>query len=615
MAITLRTGSYGSYYGSLPGFSESIGDSAQLNINALYIFKYLKAKKWTLQAIAGLLGNMQHESALNPGRWQGEKVNNLSGGFGLIQWTGADIHLNWCKTNKYSDPTTMDANLAHIVAEAESNASWFYSTTADRYKYLETKGITGYKISYTEFTQSTDNPANLAAIFAWNRERSLDVLYGDQTARDTVVSDRGTSASVWYDYLLAYTTGATIDKVLSWAADIANDNRHGYDQTNRWGPDYDCSSLVISAWEQANIPVKSEHGATYTGNLVDAFKNAGFTDVTSLVTLSSGVGLAVGDVVWTAGHVEMVYSVTDTITLVGAHINENGEVTGGITGDQTNNEISIANYYNYPWTTVLRFSSSTYMPDPPVINSFISTDISTVTASFEIKITGDSLTSFTYSIIKINKKGEESEAGTGELPLISEQTFTVEGLVPDTDYRIKVTVTNSGGSTESETTFKTLQDYPDPVESINIAPINNKNLETSNFLASIVSPARWGYWKDVANNDYGYLVFFIANSKLLHSFYNSVADSLYLKPIDADITHGMNFQVGISSWVTDNDGEKVFALPGEIFPVGSNSIMLKDISEMSDTWFIISNNRINRVQPYITTDNSSTFKPIRLFKR
>lgn len=33
----------------------------------------------------------------------------------------------------------------------------------------------------------------------------------------------------------------------AWAAD----NSHGYDQANRWGPDYDCSSAVISAWELA----------------------------------------------------------------------------------------------------------------------------------------------------------------------------------------------------------------------------------------------------------------------------------------------------------------------------------------------------------------------------
>ena len=41
------------------------------------------------------------------------------------------------------------------------------------------------------------------------------------------------------------------EKAVTWAIEIANDPAHGYDQDNRWGPDYDCSSLVISAWQQA----------------------------------------------------------------------------------------------------------------------------------------------------------------------------------------------------------------------------------------------------------------------------------------------------------------------------------------------------------------------------
>ena len=46
-----------------------------------------------------------------------------------------------------------------------------------------------------------------------------------------------------------------IEKAVTWALAIANDNTHGYDQQYRWGPDYDCSSLIISAWQQAGVPV------------------------------------------------------------------------------------------------------------------------------------------------------------------------------------------------------------------------------------------------------------------------------------------------------------------------------------------------------------------------
>lgn len=141
------------------------------------------------------------------------------------------------------------------------------------------------------------------------------------------------------------------DSAVSWALSIANDNSHGYDQTSRWGPDYDCSSLIIQAYENAGVPVKS-NGASYTGDMVSAFKKCGFKDVTSSITLSSGSGLIKGDVVWKSGHVEMV---SRAGYLVGASINENGETTGGQTGDQTGNEIRERTYYNSPWTIVLRY--------------------------------------------------------------------------------------------------------------------------------------------------------------------------------------------------------------------------------------------------------------------
>ena len=46
-----------------------------------------------------------------------------------------------------------------------------------------------------------------------------------------------------------------IEKYVTWAVNIANDNTHGYSQAVRWSPDYDCSSFVISALEAAGFPM------------------------------------------------------------------------------------------------------------------------------------------------------------------------------------------------------------------------------------------------------------------------------------------------------------------------------------------------------------------------
>ena len=137
------------------------------------------------------------------------------------------------------------------------------------------------------------------------------------------------------------------------AINIANDNTHGYSQVNRWRKDYDCSSLVITVVENAGIPVKSKGGATYTGNMLSAFKRCGFTDVTNRVNLATGAGLIRGDILLNRTHHTEIY--IGNGRNVGAHSSETGGVTGK-SGDQTGKEICTNAYYNYPWTNVLRYT-------------------------------------------------------------------------------------------------------------------------------------------------------------------------------------------------------------------------------------------------------------------
>jgi hypothetical protein len=146
----------------------------------------------------------------------------------------------------------------------------------------------------------------------------------------------------------------TINKAVAWAVAVADDPAHGYDQQNRWGADYDCSSFVITAWQQAGVPVKTS-GASYTGNMYWAFINCGFRDVTNSINLNTGAGLEKGDVVLNTKHHTELY--IGNGKMVKASINELGSVTGGKTGDQTGREIYVGNYYkpSYGWDYVLRY--------------------------------------------------------------------------------------------------------------------------------------------------------------------------------------------------------------------------------------------------------------------
>ena len=163
------------------------------------------------------------------------------------------------------------------------------------------------------------------------------------------------------------TVQETIDKAVAWALSIANDPTYGYDQSSRWGPNYDCSSFVISAWQQAGVPVKTA-GASYTGNMLSAFLKCGFRNVLSLVNVSTGYGLKKGDVLLnTVHHTELYIGDGKDVK---ASINEKGTVTGGKSGDQTGREICVGNYYNYPWNYVLRyFGNGSEEPEKPVEHS------------------------------------------------------------------------------------------------------------------------------------------------------------------------------------------------------------------------------------------------------
>ena len=141
-----------------------------------------------------------------------------------------------------------------------------------------------------------------------------------------------------------------IERALQWALDIAADQSHGYSQQNRWGPDYDCSSLVLQAYRQAGADIG---GATYTGNMY-LLKQLGFTDVTKQINLTTGAGLQRGDILYyhksgNIGHTAM-YAGNGRI------VHARGQSYGsGRTGDQ-GSEIAVTAYYRGSWTTVLRYT-------------------------------------------------------------------------------------------------------------------------------------------------------------------------------------------------------------------------------------------------------------------
>lgn len=78
-----------------------------MNNNAEMVYRYFSEldTPWAGEAIAGMLGNMQAESTINPGLWENGDKNNQEVGFGLVQWTPASKYIEWAKYTFMSGDT------------------------------------------------------------------------------------------------------------------------------------------------------------------------------------------------------------------------------------------------------------------------------------------------------------------------------------------------------------------------------------------------------------------------------------------------------------------------------------------------------------------------------
>lgn len=323
-----------------------------------YIWGYFMGKINNAYGVAGLMGNLFAESALNPKNLQNTYETSLgftddsytaavdsgqysksqfvhdSAGYGLAQWTywsrKQNLYEYW-KGGTYSSIGSIELACDFLYYELSKSYKGVLST-------LETAG--SVREASNKVLHSFEKPADQSEAVEIKRAG-----YGQgyfDTYADPVID---------YDGIKA--------RAVSWIEAIANDDSHGYDQTNRWGPDYDCSSLVIEAYEQAGMPVKT-NGASYTGNMVDVFMESGF----ERLIYDRYMEMKAGDVLWVEGHTAMY--IGDGY-LVEAYSNENGEATGGEPGDQTTLEIRTSIFPSTSqWSWVLRLpSNEPVIPDEP----------------------------------------------------------------------------------------------------------------------------------------------------------------------------------------------------------------------------------------------------------
>lgn len=153
---------------------------SEMENNATEFYGYFNSKGFTIESVAGMLGNLQQESNINPGMKQ---TASASSGWGLIQWTPSSNLTNYA--------TAHGTNWA--TGEIQTQLMWDEIINGYGGQWIPKPSL-GYGYTGAEFSQLT-NIAEACKAYLYERER----------AGVEALTKRLTYANNWYEYLTGVT--------------------------------------------------------------------------------------------------------------------------------------------------------------------------------------------------------------------------------------------------------------------------------------------------------------------------------------------------------------------------------------------------------------------------
>lgn len=144
--------------------------------NAYMVWQHFNSLGFSSAAIAGLMGNMQRESTINPGVWQSLTVG--SGGYGLVQWTPASGWFDWAADHNIdtSDADESGDGQCDCINDCVAQGQWIPTSA--------------YPYSWSEYAALTDHA-----------EATKAFLYEYERAGVEALDDRLRYAAYWYEVI------------------------------------------------------------------------------------------------------------------------------------------------------------------------------------------------------------------------------------------------------------------------------------------------------------------------------------------------------------------------------------------------------------------------------
>lgn len=221
MSVEYIDGWYTEWTNSYPSLTEE-----QKNQNALIATDVLAMAGWTMESIAGWLGNVFTEGLGNPGQWEiGYPIAdyNSYSGRGLVGWTPWWRLTDWLNARGYNQNSGA-GQMAKILEEAtDPNSEPGYTFWLTSFN-----GETNYFTTYEEYTKGTLSPEQMAKWFCYGYERP-GVLN---------LESRMAGARKYYEYIINNYTPFTPRLDVNTPTPMSG-NKYYYDSAfNAFYPDY-----------------------------------------------------------------------------------------------------------------------------------------------------------------------------------------------------------------------------------------------------------------------------------------------------------------------------------------------------------------------------------------